>query len=340
MFEVPVTGSGLSSPIVGRAVAVHPTTGQMWIALTSNGASRLGVLTLDMANARANVTSIVVPSQVIQAMAFDHTGVLWAVANDNLDTRGLPKMATGNEMPTASRLYTVNTGTGAVTFRTNLTAPAFRGAGPYDTNVFTGTRFLTDRETLVFDPVQRQLFRFASGLQAINISTLAVTNTALTAPAGKPNEPRTIWGAVWGWPTANTIGITAPNLVYSLYEKFPNFYSVTRAGVVNQAFEAAILVEASSMALADLGQAFKDRLWTDAECATSAACVAVDDCLSGANASCWGIGDVQNGGWMMWNPDASCKGRPGCAVWPDDCSRTATCGFAQCRGVTSCIGGL
>jgi hypothetical protein len=355
MFKLPFTGSGLASPLVGFALATHPTTGQLWVSFTSAGTPRLGVVTVDLTAGQATIrgpssATPLTTTTVLQAITFDSSGVLWATTNPNLDARGLPRFAVGAEVPATSKLYTVSTTNGAMTFRMDVSVPAFRGAAPYEIQSVqydAPTHFLSDRETLVYDPSGNRLYRFgAAGLQSINPSTLAVTNSALSAFAPVPGEPRTIWGAVWGWPTAGRIGVTSPNLVYSLFQKNSDSYSISTTGNVQRAFSSPLLIETTSLAMADLGQVFRDRLWTQAMCQSSSACTELQGCFVSTSDNCLGASDngqVIGGGiyWFAFNSiDASCKGRPGCRVWPDNCGQTATCGFAQCRGITTCIGGL
>jgi hypothetical protein len=351
LFKLPFTGSGLASPIVAHAIATHPVTGALWLSFTTAGSPRLGVVTLDMATGSAVIrgpssATPLTTSAVLQALAFDNSGTLWGVTNPNLDARGLPKLTTKTSSVQSVRLYTVSLTTGAITQKMTLARPLVRGAPPYEINgKATSAKFLSDRETLVYDPTGNRLYRFANGLQSIDPSTLATTTVPLGTFAERPAEPRTIWGAVWGWPIAGRIGITAPNLVYSFHTKFPDFYSVSTSGAVQRGFSQPILVETTALTMADLGPAFKDRLWTQAMCETSQACRTTQACFVSTTDNCLGVADDEvlvGGGyyWQLWLPDASCKGRPGCRVWPDNCGQTATCSFNQCRGITTCIGGL
>lgn len=327
-----ISGTGIDSNAIVHSLAVHPSTGQLWglISSSNGGPTWLAALNISFDGSGVpngvSAGNVVNVSADLRALTFDESGTLWAVENRNLDNTGLPRPPAIPGAPAQqSRLYTVNTGNGQLSFKKALEAPTFPGDTPSSARCpnsnwkYANARFMSDRETLVYGWGTGKLYRFVGKkLQSIATSDLAVSDIPMSFASDVPGgEPRTIWAAIWNWPDYGKIGFTSPNAVYCDSNIGEYVFTIDLSGRVERAFteNKTLLVRSLGLVTKDLGAPFKAML------------PSVDTCRGPQDGPC-------DGG-------AYCSGLAICSNFGDaSCGATGDCSTIECRNSTSCGGGL
>ena len=192
-FTITLTGQTVDS---GSGLAVNPRTNEMFAALTINGDTTTREL-VTLAPLNGTATSIGDLGDVVQGLAFDKFGTLYAVT-------GEPGSAT-----TPETLYTVDTSTGAMTFEQTL------GNGG-------------DGEDIAYNSSNNTIYHASgSGDQIFETINLESDTTTDIPYSGDPTGAFIVDGVVYDETQDLFLG-TMLNAVSGNVE----FFSLTTAGVV------------------------------------------------------------------------------------------------------------